>query len=78
MPLFFRFGRPVEATVDILALLGTTGYLANIWGQVDPVCGWLLAPYLAWISFATYLCVSPDILVDADAQANCHRPDVDT
>ena len=56
MPLFFGMGRPILASVDILALTGTTGYLAYIWGQVDPVCGWLLAPYLAWLSFATYLC----------------------
>lgn len=57
-PLYFAMGRPIAATVDILALGGTVGYLAYVWGQVDPVCGWLLAPYLAWLSFATYLCVS--------------------
>ena len=58
MPLFFRFKRPVAATVDILALGGTVSYLAYVWGQVDPTCAWLLAPYLGWLSFATYLCVS--------------------
>lgn len=57
-PLYFSLGRPIAATVDILALGGTVGYLAYIWGQVDPTCGWLLAPYLGWLSFATYLCVS--------------------
>lgn len=57
-PLYFGLGRPVAATVDILALGGTIACLANIWGQVDPVCGWLLAPYLGWVTFATYLCVS--------------------
>lgn len=51
-------GRPKAATADILALGGVVGYLAYTWGQVDPVCGWLLAPYLGWLSFATYLCVS--------------------
>jgi benzodiazapine receptor len=56
--LYFSMGRPITATADILALGGTVSYLAYIWGQVDPVCGWLLAPYLAWLSFATYLCVS--------------------
>ncbi len=50
-------GRPIAATADIIVLFGTVAYLANIWGQVDPVCGWLLAPYLGWLSFATYLCV---------------------
>lgn len=56
MPLFFRLKRPIEATVDIVALLGVTGYLTYVWGQVDEVSGWLLAPYLGWLSFATYLC----------------------
>ena len=56
MPLFFRFKRPIEATVDIVALTGTVGYLTYIWGQVDEVAGWALAPYLGWLSFATYIC----------------------
>ncbi|TKA56071.1 hypothetical protein B0A55_12125 [Friedmanniomyces simplex] len=55
MPLFFRFQRPIEATVDIVALTGVTGYLTYVWGQVDEVAGWCLAPYLAWLGFATYL-----------------------
>jgi len=55
MPLFFGLGRPIEATVDIVVLTGVTGYLAYIWGQVDPIAGWTLAPYLGWLSFATYL-----------------------
>lgn len=62
-PLYFGMGRPIAATVDIIALGGTVGYLAYIWGQVDPTCGWLLAPYLGWLSFATYLCVSTSQLV---------------
>lgn len=56
-PLYFSMHRPIAATADIVVLFGTVAYLANVWGQVDPVCGWLLAPYLAWLSFATYLCV---------------------
>lgn len=55
MPLFFVAKRPVEATVDIVALTGTTAYLAYVWGQVDPVAGWALVPYLGWLGFATYL-----------------------
>ena len=57
-PLFFRFNRPVAAAVDIIALGGTVGYLTYIWGQVDETAGWLLAPYLGWLGFATYLCFS--------------------
>jgi benzodiazapine receptor len=58
MPLFFGLEKPIAATADIVALTGVTGYLAYIWGQIDPTCGWLLAPYLGWLSFATYLSVS--------------------
>ncbi|KAF2118319.1 TspO/MBR-related protein [Lophiotrema nucula] len=55
MPLFFGVGRPIAATADIVALTGVVAYLTNIWGQVDSASGWLLAPYLGWLSFATYL-----------------------
>lgn len=55
MPLFFWAHRPIEATVDIVALTGVTGYLTYVWGQVDPVAGWALVPYLGWLGFATYL-----------------------
>ncbi|KAF2751018.1 hypothetical protein M011DRAFT_464810 [Sporormia fimetaria CBS 119925] len=66
MPLFFGLRRPIEATADIVALTGITGYLAYIWGQVDPTCGWLLAPYLAWLSFATYLSAGCGVLNNWD------------
>jgi len=55
MPLFFVAKRPIEATVDIVALTGVTGYLTYIWGQVDSVSALALAPYLGWLGFATYL-----------------------
>jgi len=57
MPLFFRFHRPIEATADIVALTGVTGYLTYVWSQVDPTAAWCMAPYLGWLSFATYLSV---------------------
>ncbi|EKD20787.1 uncharacterized protein L3040_004690 [Drepanopeziza brunnea f. sp. 'multigermtubi'] len=63
-PLFFWLKRPVEATVDIVALTGTVSYLAYIWGQVDPVAGWALAPYLGWLGFATYLSAGVGYLND--------------
>lgn len=64
MPLFFHFQRPIEATVDIVALTGITGYLTYIWGQVDEVAGWALVPYLGWLTFATYLCAGAGYLND--------------
>ncbi|KAF1813639.1 TspO/MBR-related protein [Eremomyces bilateralis CBS 781.70] len=55
MPLFFGLGKPLEATVDIVALLGVTSYLTYIWSKVDKVSAWLMVPYLGWLSYATYL-----------------------
>lgn len=55
MPLFFGFGRPVEALIDIVALTGSVGYLTYIWNKVDKTAAYCMAPYLAWLGFATYL-----------------------
>ena len=57
MPLFFVLKRPVEATVDITLLTSVTGYLTYTWAQVDSGAAWLMAPYLGWLGFATYLSV---------------------
>lgn len=64
MPLFFVAKRPIEATADIVALTGTVGYLTYLWGKVDPVAGWALAPYLAWLGYATYLSAGVGYLND--------------
>lgn len=58
MPLFFKYLRPIESTIDILALTSITTYMTYIWSQVDEVAGYFLVPYLGWLGFATYLCVS--------------------
>ena len=56
MPLFYGLNRPILATLDAVALVGINGYLAWLWGtKVDRVSGWLMAPYVAWLGFATYL-----------------------
>ncbi|KAI9647594.1 hypothetical protein NHQ30_003979 [Ciborinia camelliae] len=55
MPLFFTLKRPILATIDIIALTGCVSYLTYIWAQVDPVAAWIIAPYLGWLGFATYL-----------------------
>jgi len=64
MPLFFLAKRPIEATADIVALTGVTAYLTYIWGQVDAVAGWCLAPYLTWLGYATYLSAGVGYLND--------------
>ncbi|KAL2172061.1 hypothetical protein VTG60DRAFT_431 [Thermothelomyces hinnuleus] len=56
MPLFYGLNRPVLATIDAATLFGINSYLAWLWAtKVDNLSGWLLAPYVAWLGFATYL-----------------------
>lgn len=55
MPLFFGFGRPVEALVDISTLTACVGYLTYIWSKVDNTATYCMLPYCAWLGFATYL-----------------------
>jgi benzodiazapine receptor len=69
MPLFFFAKRPIEATIDIALLTGTVGYLTYIWGQVDSVAGWALAPYLGWLGFASYLTVGVGYLNNWDLKS---------
>ncbi|PHH74482.1 hypothetical protein CDD80_3062 [Ophiocordyceps camponoti-rufipedis] len=66
MPLFFVAKRPVEATIDIVTLLGLNGYLAYLWHSVDHVAGLCQVPYLGWLSFATYLCAGAGYLNNWD------------
>ncbi len=54
-PLFFGARRPVAALVDVVALDATaSAYAATALG-VDRPAALALAPYLAWLGFATYL-----------------------
>ena len=62
MPLFFGLGRPIEALVDIVALMGSVGYLAYVWSKVDEVSSYCMVPYLGWLGFATYLCAGTGYL----------------
>ena len=57
MPLFFGLKRPIAATVDIFTLTGVVGYMTYVWSQVDEVAGYFLAPYVGWLSFASYITV---------------------
>lgn len=62
MPLFFGLKRPVEATVDIVALLGLNVYLTKLWWTIDRTAACCMVPYLGWLSFATYLCAGAGYL----------------
>jgi translocator protein len=53
--LFFGLKEPGLAFIDIvvlwLAIVATTAAFARI----SPAAGWLMVPYLVWVSFASYL-----------------------
>lgn len=66
MPLFFGLNKPMAATIDVAALVGINGYLTYLWGSVDKVAGYCLVPYVAWLSFATYLSAGTGYLNDWD------------
>ncbi|MCU0621918.1 MAG: tryptophan-rich sensory protein [Gemmatimonadales bacterium] len=53
--LFFRMRRPDLALIEVVPLW--LSIAAMIWAlrPLTPVGAWLLAPYLAWVSFATVL-----------------------
>lgn len=54
-PLFFGLHHPGIAFGEILILwLAVLSTLVAFW-QVRRVAGWLMVPYLAWVSFATAL-----------------------
>jgi benzodiazapine receptor len=40
---------------EILVLLGAIGINVVLFRRIDRVAGWLLAPYAAWVAFATVL-----------------------
>jgi benzodiazapine receptor len=54
-PLFFKLRRPdwalYELVVFWLSVLALVGFIAS----VSPMAGWIIAPYLAWVTFAGIL-----------------------
>lgn len=68
-PLFFGLKKPVAATVDIVALLGTNVYLTYLWSTIDQVSAYCQVPYLGWLGFATYLCAGIGYVNNWDLQA---------
>lgn len=61
-PLYFGLRKPVAGLIDIATLTGLVYYLAYLWNGVDPTASYLLLPYMAWLSFATYLCAGQGYL----------------
>ena len=53
--IFFRFQRPDLSFVVILAMLTFIALNIRAFYQVSRLAAYLLVPYVAWVSFATYL-----------------------
>jgi len=53
--LFFYFQNPSSALIDIAILWILLVYLLVRGWWIDRTAGWLLLPYVMWVTFATYL-----------------------
>lgn len=53
--LFFRLKRPDWALVEVVLLWLSIVLLIYVTGSIKKTAGWLLAPYLAWVTFAALL-----------------------
>jgi len=53
--LFFGLRSPGLAFVEILILLGFIMYTTILFWKIDTRAGWLMVPYIAWVSFASVL-----------------------
>lgn len=54
-PLFFGLRQPGLAFAEILLLWLAITVTIVVFHRVSPAAAWLLAPYLAWVSFAAVL-----------------------
>jgi len=53
--VFFRFQSPGWAFLEIVALWCAILFTAIAFGRAAPVAGWLMIPYLVWVSYAAAL-----------------------
>ena len=53
--LFFGLHRPGLALLEVVLFWGTLVLIQVRFARLDRVAGWLWAPYVAWVSFATVL-----------------------
>jgi tryptophan-rich sensory protein len=54
-PLFFGLHQIVPALVILVAILALSVATTAAFARVRPAAAWLMAPYLAWLCFATFL-----------------------
>ncbi len=53
--LFFYFRSPGIALIEIVVMLFFILLTTNAFKKIDPRAAYLLFPYIAWVSFATFL-----------------------
>ncbi len=53
--LFFHRHRPDLALIETVPFLASILVMVFVAGRLDARAGWLIAPYLAWVAFATVL-----------------------
>lgn len=53
--LFFGWRSPGLALAEIVILWAAIATTARLFGRIERAAGWLLAPYLAWVTFALAL-----------------------
>lgn len=54
-PIFFRFNQYGLATLEILILLVLIIYTTYKFYKADKTAGYLMIPYILWVSFASFL-----------------------
>ena len=54
-PLFFVARQPGLALLDLVALWMLVVWTMRAFARVQPLASWLLAPYLAWVTYAATL-----------------------
>ena len=54
-PIFFGAHQLGWALIEILVMWIMILFTLLSFRRVNPTAGWLFLPYLAWVSFATYL-----------------------
>lgn len=54
-PLFFRWRRPDLALIEVVFLWGSVLALVIALRPFSETASWMIAPYLAWVSFAAVL-----------------------
>jgi tryptophan-rich sensory protein len=53
--IFFRFHALGAGLIEIVVLWLAIVATISVFGRISPLAAWLMAPYLAWVTFATAL-----------------------